>query len=214
MSSQDSMRRFFEVLEIIKTEFQLKDSYLRDDTPTFIISPTTQFKEKIENLRNQLKQKGLDLNLQKSDDDINIQVVPLTAQPVRPKNIFNRNVSIILFIITIITVTLSGYFSAQSHISLLKMLATYNNQPLGIQNESQYLLELSAVYVISIMAIIGFHEVGHTIACRIHHIDASLPTFIPGIPGLTPGTFGAIIMQREPTLNRNQLLDHRFNNKS
>ena len=207
MSSQDSMRRFFEVLEIIKTEFQLKDAYLREDTPTFIVSSTTQFREKIENIRTQLKQKGLDLNLQKSDNDISLQVIPLIAQPALPKKIYKLNLSILLFIITIITVTISGYFSAQSHISLLKMLAAYNNQPLGIQDESLYLLELSALYVISIMAIIGLHEVGHTIACRIHHIDASLPTFIPGIPGLTPGTFGAIIMQREPTLNRNQLLD-------
>jgi Zn-dependent protease len=201
------MKRFFEVLEIIKTEFQLKDAYLKEDTPTFIISSTTQFTEKTESLRNQLRQKGLDIILQKSNNDIYLQVVPLIKQPVLSKSFFKINLSVLLFIITIITVTISGYLSAQSHISLLKMLATYNNRPLGIADENLYLLELSAMYLISIMAIIGLHEVGHTIACRIHHIDASLPTFIPGIPGLTPGTFGAVIMQREPTLNRNQLFD-------
>jgi len=201
------MKRFFEVLETVKIEFQPKDAYLREDIPTFIIPSTPQFKEKIERLRSQLRQRGLEIILQKSDEDILLQVVPSPAQQAPQKAFFKFNLSLLLFIITIITVTISGYITAQNHVILLKTLASYNGRPSGIQDENLYIAELTALYVISIMAVVGLHELGHTIACRIHHIDASMPTFIPGIPGVTPGTFGAVIIQKEPTLTRDQLFD-------
>lgn len=205
LSSQDSTRLFFEVQETIRTEIQPKDSYLRGNIPTFIIPYSPQFKEKAENLRNKLRPKGFEIILQKINGDVLLQVIPLPTQLKPSKRFFKLNLSVILFIATIITVTISGYLTSQSYITLLKSLADYNGR--SLPDENLYLFELTALYAISIMAIIGLHEVGHTIACRIHHIDASLPTFIPGIPGITPGTFGAVIIQKEPTLNRNQLFD-------
>jgi membrane-associated protease RseP (regulator of RpoE activity) len=58
------------------------------------------------------------------------------------------------------------------------------------------------------MSILGLHELAHYFACRKHNVQATLPLFIPGIPGISPlGTFGAIIRQKSQTLNRNQLFD-------
>jgi membrane-associated protease RseP (regulator of RpoE activity) len=60
------------------------------------------------------------------------------------------------------------------------------------------------------MAVLGLHELGHLLACRRHNIEASWPIFIPGIPLLTLGTFGAVIRQKDPALDRNQLFDIGF----
>jgi membrane-associated protease RseP (regulator of RpoE activity) len=67
---------------------------------------------------------------------------------------------------------------------------------------------LTAAYTISVMSILGLHELAHYLACRRHNVKTTLPLFIPGIPGFSPlGTFGAIIRQKSQTLNRNELFD-------
>ena len=200
MTSQDSTAFFFDVLEIVKTEFQPKDSYLKDGIPTFIIPPVSQLKEKIEHLRAKLKPKGLEIILKRDDGDLFLQVISLQPRPVRSRGFFRSNLPLLLFILTIITVMISGYLTSRSYIAVLKILGR-----LKVPDENRYLWELTALYVISIMGIVGLHEVGHIIACRIHHVEASLPIFIPGIP--PTGTFGAVIIQKEPILNRDQLFD-------
>jgi hypothetical protein len=66
---------------------------------------------------------------------------------------------------------------------------------------------LAVVYTMSLMGILGVHEMGHMIANRWHGIRASWPYFIPGIPGLFVPTFGALIMSRSHMTNRNVLFD-------
>lgn len=60
-------------------------------------------------------------------------------------------------------------------------------------------------YTLPVLAILGAHEMGHYIACRIHRIPATLPHFIPGIPPL--GTFGALIRIRGAIPDRRALFD-------
>jgi len=62
-------------------------------------------------------------------------------------------------------------------------------------------------FAATLMAILAVHEMGHYIAARIHHIDASLPYFIPLPPQFSLGTLGAIIKMRRPIENRNRLID-------
>ncbi|UCH01892.1 MAG: site-2 protease family protein [Candidatus Bathyarchaeota archaeon] len=207
MSSADSVDFFFDVSELVSTEFDIKDSFLKDSIPTFVLSKTVPLKDKYNRLRNKLKQRELEGILKKWNGDILLQVISIKKHPAKKGLLFKWNVSLILFIATLITVTISGYLTYVGYLRLLKILGEYHGRPFTVPNESVYLLELTALYVISIMGAIGLHEVGHTIACRLHHIEASLPTFIPGIPGTIPGTFGAIIMQKEPALNRDQLFD-------
>ena len=61
-------------------------------------------------------------------------------------------------------------------------------------------------YSVPVMLIIGAHEMGHYLACRIYGIDASLPFFLPFPVGFI-GTFGAFIRIRGFISTRKALLD-------
>jgi membrane-associated protease RseP (regulator of RpoE activity) len=59
-----------------------------------------------------------------------------------------------------------------------------------------------------LLAILGCHELAHFVMARHHHVEASLPYFIPVPPPfLLFGTFGAFISLREPIPNKKALLD-------
>lgn len=60
-------------------------------------------------------------------------------------------------------------------------------------------------YSITILLILGAHEMGHYLACRYYQVDASLPFFIPS--PLLFGTFGAFIRIREPIPSKRMLFD-------
>lgn len=68
-------------------------------------------------------------------------------------------------------------------------------------------LLLAAVYTMSLMGILGVHEMGHVIANRWHGIKASWPYFIPFFPGVFIPTLGALIVSRTHMTNRNVLFD-------
>ncbi|MBI2890785.1 MAG: site-2 protease family protein [Nitrospirae bacterium] len=59
-------------------------------------------------------------------------------------------------------------------------------------------------FSVTLMMILLTHELGHYFTARYHHVDASLPHFIPGPPPI--GTFGAFIRMRSPVLNRKSLV--------
>jgi membrane-associated protease RseP (regulator of RpoE activity) len=59
-----------------------------------------------------------------------------------------------------------------------------------------------------LMLILGLHELAHYWMARRHHVDASLPFFLPVPPPiLIFGTFGAFISLREPFPDKKALLD-------
>ncbi len=60
-------------------------------------------------------------------------------------------------------------------------------------------------YAISLMLILGVHEMGHYLATRYHKLKATLPYFIP-VPFFL-GTLGAFIQMRSPMPNRRALFD-------
>lgn len=207
MAEFDSTSTYFQVLDIIKTECQLRDSYIKEGIPTYILAPDADITEKCARLRLQLSAAGLNMVLHQGEDEFVLQVFPsalLTPPVEREQGFLRTHYPKILFAATILTVSISGYFTALNHLALLKILDRFSG------DEGLYLLELTMLYVIGIMSAIGLHEVGHTIAARRHGVAADLPLFIPGIPGLGPGTFGAVIRQRGPTRNRNQLFDIGF----
>jgi membrane-associated protease RseP (regulator of RpoE activity) len=71
----------------------------------------------------------------------------------------------------------------------------------------EYLWQGLIFFSIPLMLILGIHEMGHYYASKKHHVDASLPYFIPLPPPFLLGTFGALISTREPIPNRKALLD-------
>ena len=64
-------------------------------------------------------------------------------------------------------------------------------------------------YALSLLAILGTHEMGHFLATRFYRMRATLPYLIPVPPaGIFPfGTFGAFIQIRSPIPNRKALFD-------
>lgn len=61
-------------------------------------------------------------------------------------------------------------------------------------------------FSLTVIAILGAHELGHYVACRYYDVDASLPWFLPAPLPLT-GTLGAFIRIREPIPNKRALFD-------
>lgn len=61
-------------------------------------------------------------------------------------------------------------------------------------------------YSLTIMAILGAHELGHYFACRYYRVDASLPYFLPAPIPLT-GTLGAFIRIRQQIRSKRVLFD-------
>ncbi|MEM3161059.1 MAG: site-2 protease family protein [Nitrososphaera sp.] len=68
-------------------------------------------------------------------------------------------------------------------------------------------LLIASVYTMSLMGILGVHEMGHMIANRWHGIKTSWPHFIPLYPGAFIPTLGAVIVSRANMTNRNVLFD-------
>ncbi|MCI4369572.1 MAG: site-2 protease family protein, partial [Thermoplasmata archaeon] len=63
-------------------------------------------------------------------------------------------------------------------------------------------------FALPLMGILGLHELAHFLVARRHHVEASLPYFIPLPPPFVLfGTFGAFISLREPFPDRKALLD-------
>jgi membrane-associated protease RseP (regulator of RpoE activity) len=61
-------------------------------------------------------------------------------------------------------------------------------------------------YSLTILAILGAHELGHYLACRYYGINASLPYFLP-FPFPPSGTVGAFIRIRQPITSKRALFD-------
>ncbi|MCC6613994.1 MAG: site-2 protease family protein [Anaerolineae bacterium] len=108
----------------------------------------------------------------------------------------------ILFVATFLSVLLLGTEMAISEIAA-------TNRPLAEQLIANISGELwrGLPYALSLMLILGAHELGHYFAARYHRIAVTLPYFIPAPFISFLGTFGAVIQQREPFRNRKSMLD-------
>lgn len=70
------------------------------------------------------------------------------------------------------------------------------------------LMKFGLPYAVSLMTILGLHELGHYWMTRVYRVRATLPYFLPVPVGLFPfGTLGAFIQIRSPIPNRKALFD-------
>jgi membrane-associated protease RseP (regulator of RpoE activity) len=102
---------------------------------------------------------------------------------------------VLLVLLTLVTTTIAGV----DH-----YLAFQNN--FASPSLSAALVIHGLSYSLTILAILGAHEMGHYLACRYYGIDATLPFFLPA-PLILTGTFGAVIRIRQPIFNKSALFD-------
>jgi Zn-dependent protease len=113
------------------------------------------------------------------------------SQPQRPW------INLLLFAATFLTTTIMGTLMEQGELLM--------ERGLGLFLEEPWRLLTGIPMALTIMGILGLHELAHYFVARRHKLDTSLPYFIPVPFGL--GTFGAIIRTRTPWENRNALFD-------
>jgi membrane-associated protease RseP (regulator of RpoE activity) len=74
--------------------------------------------------------------------------------------------------------------------------------------ETPELLSKGIPFSFTLLLILGAHEMGHYLVSRRHHLDVTLPYFIPAPPiPFIIGTFGAFIRIRSPIRDKRALLD-------
>jgi len=117
----------------------------------------------------------------------------------RPRPKFQDRVWLhaLLFVLTIATTTLAGI----GHYVAFR--ANFLTPPGTL---SARLIWPGLYYSVTIIAILGCHELGHYFACRYYDVDASLPFFLP-VPTPLTGTLGAFIRIREPIPAKRMLFD-------
>ena len=130
------------------------------------------------------------------DDDK--QIILLAPAPKIPKPSARATVNIALFILTILSMMLTGAEAPAS------VVAAGRSNPILLQ--FRYILT-GWPFALSMMGILFAHEMGHYIACRYYKVPATLPFFIPA-PFLSPfGTLGAFIAMRGIPKNKRILFD-------
>lgn len=202
MATESETSRFFRVLDIVKTEFTPRDAYVRESVPTFVVPLEAETIDKANRLVERLASEGLSLIMERSGSEVVLQVVPREAVARPAFRLAGLSLPLILFLATIVSVTISGYYVSLDYVDVLLKL-----RKISPEQESFAIWSQTALYMVTIMCVVGLHEVGHFMVARRNGIRATLPLFIPGIPRLTPGTFGAFIRQEGPARNRNQLFD-------
>ncbi len=114
------------------------------------------------------------------------QYAPLPPAPAREKLSFKRLLlHFILLALTALTTTVMGAL---------------------FLNDGTSRVVSGLLYSVSLLMILGSHEMGHYIACRWYGVDATLPFFLPS-PLPIFGTFGAVIKIKSPIPSRRALFD-------
>ncbi|GBC70898.1 hypothetical protein HRbin02_00671 [Candidatus Calditenuaceae archaeon HR02] len=169
---------------IVRTHLPVREAVYIEGVLTFKVM-TREIKESFKTIYSELSRIGFVPVAQDIDGEVALKVFPYRA-PERRRSRW----PLFLFIVTVFTVFIDGVIRSGS---------------IGAFPASPRFWEAVA-YTIGVLSIIGIHELGHKISARQDKIDSSLPYFIPGIPGVMP-TFGAIIFQRGPIRNRDDLFD-------
>jgi membrane-associated protease RseP (regulator of RpoE activity) len=171
---------FERITQLVVSEFQVEESLLEQGMPTYYLIWPQETKLAFLRLLKKLDEQKLIAFLRKNNKRVVLRVV---AKPtVKPSN---PAIYWALFIATVATTFITGYYSFQS----------------GGMNP----LVSGAVFSAAIMTVLGLHEMGHKLTANKEKVEATSPYFIPGPPPL--GTLGAVIMQKSLPPNRDALFD-------
>jgi membrane-associated protease RseP (regulator of RpoE activity)/DNA-directed RNA polymerase subunit RPC12/RpoP len=149
------------------------------------------YEKNFEKVLRELERFGYWAALKKKDGRVVLFVFP--AGKIPPDNPW---LPWLFLVLTILSTFFAGYYLALTYIATLD----HYGLP-GLRNP--YLIALS--FSISVMAIIGTHELGHKIAATYHGVKATMPYFIP-FPNIL-GTLGAVIRVKSPLPTRDAAID-------
>lgn len=181
------------VKPIVERYFAISDVYLDAGILTFKVY-NEDIKERFRHLYKELKQYDLVPTATKEDDKILIRIFPKPRVEISiPKS---RMLPLILFVATLVTISIDGY---------LRSSTTVYEIITGRTGFLERFLD-ALIFAVAMISIIGIHELGHKISAKIDYMESSPPYFIPGIPTMIP-TFGALIFQKSPIINRDDMFD-------
>ncbi len=138
------------------------------------------FKSKFEELARKLENINYVCNLEEMKDGKYIIIQKFTPKKQR-KWLSASWTPRILFAIVIAFVMIDGYYRT-----------TGTNSIISIGDP----LEMAGIYTLSLLGILGIHELGHLVAAKINKLKTTWPFFIPGLPVIGIPTFGAFIQSR------------------
>jgi membrane-associated protease RseP (regulator of RpoE activity) len=182
LADPDDLPTFEQIQVMVDSEFDVEESFVDHDVPTFYVKYNENSKEAFLRLVQKLEPLKLIPHLRKSEETVVLRV--MGKPPITPsRNIIN----VVLFFATLGTVFVSGYIMSDTDV-------------VG-----------ALLFTGAIMAILGSHEMGHKLLADKHDVDATYPYFIPSPPPpLGIGTFGAVIRQKAIPPNRDALFDIGF----
>ena len=165
----------FEVSNFTKTEFSLE----------FRIEDY-EVKSKFEDLARKLEDMSYVCKLEEIDGKRYVIIQKFAPRKQR-KWLSTAWTPRILFAVVISFVMIDGYYRTSGTNSIVEI-----GDP----------LEMAAIYTLSLLGILGIHELGHIIAAKAHRLKTTWPYFIPGLPVIGIPTFGAFIQSKGLTINR------------
>lgn len=176
-----------EVISLVSSFFQVK-GVSQNLGVLYVEVEEENFKDKFVKLAQSIESKNLAARLEKKGNTIFILISSF-----KPPKLSRTWIPRVLFAATVAMIMIDGYYKTISTNSII-----YIGEP----------LKMAFLYTISLIGILGVHELGHIYASKIHRIKTSWPYFIPGIPvfGFIP-TFGALIRSRGLMINRDILFD-------
>ena len=170
----------FEVSDFTKAEFSLE----------FTIEDL-EFKSKFVDLARKLENMSYVCKLEEING-AKVIIIQKFAVKKQRKWLSNTWTPRILFVIVISFVMIDGYYRTSGTNSIVEI-----GDP----------LEIAGIYTLSLLGILGVHELGHIVAAKAHKLKTTWPYFIPGLPILGIPTFGAFIQSKGLTINREILFD-------
>ncbi len=172
---------FEKITQNVTTEFQVEEALMEHGVPTYYLKQPQETKQAFLRLLKNLETMNLIAFLRRTGGRIVLKVVP--KPQVKPSKI---RINWILFFATIATTFITGYFMLPPQVEINPLVS-------------------GATFAVSILAVLGTHEMGHKLTANKKKMEATPPYFVPGPPPF--GTLGAVIMQKSLPPNRDALFD-------
>lgn len=179
-----------EIISLVNSIFEVSDFTKAEFSLEFRIEDL-EFKSKFEDLARKLENMSYVCKLEQMDGGKYI-VIQKFAPKKHRKWLSTAWTPRLLFAVVVSFVMIDGYYRTAGTNSIIEI-----GEP----------LEMAGIYTLSLLGILGIHELGHIIAAKLHRLKTTWPYFIPGLPVIGIPTFGAFIQSRGLTINREILFD-------